>query len=264
MQTRFGTLEILGPGDGSQDSRVFLTSKGERAQLLGGSRFSFHQRIDWGKKGEVVIFRLWSGGAHCCDSYQIVRLTGDGAVVSKEFGEHGHDFHGFHITDEVISFRMVRDFPANIDYQRVDYDGLSATVTNVMKNDTGVLPAGAGDEVTRWIGASASQIFEDPAERVRFRQIMSDADLKRFRTVIANFGHYEIREGMLLATGCWPSQCHDKYGFVGIEVATGIPFAVEFHEGKRRDFLPEGARLPAPLRALIEEEKARREKSKGG
>jgi hypothetical protein len=262
--TPYGVLEIVPRDDGLHDDQVFFTADGETKELLSGTSFSIIKTLDWGKKGQVVIFRLWSGGMRCCESYQIVRVTGYGAIVSDEFGRHGRDFFDVRITDDAISFLMERDYPSNIQHQRVDYDGMSATVTDVMEDDTGVVAAGAGEDVTRWLGALTKELFDEPGERVRFRQIMPDADLTRFRTVVANFGTYEIRDGILLASGCWPSQCGDRFGFVAVEVATGLPFAVEFYEGTRRDFVPDGAELPRPMAKQIDDELARREKQKGG
>jgi hypothetical protein len=256
--TRFGEVTV-GP-DYNDSGQVTLLLNGERVEALRKFQTSgvrILRVFDWGTKGDAVLIQTWSGGMHCCDAYHFLRLDTQGVHFSAEFGEHGHDPSDFEVLPDVIRFRLERDFPADIDYQIASYDGVSGTVSDIMEDDTGVVAAGAGADVTRWVGADTDDLLEDPRERVRFRQIMDRDELTQFRTDVYNFGNYEMKDRNLVAWGCRQSMCDVNFGFVGVEVATGQPFAVWFVRGKRRDFLRQGSVLPAPLVALITETLAR-------
>jgi hypothetical protein len=257
--TRFGEVTV-GPYDPDGLWQTLFLN-GERIASLGDFRPSsatILQIFGWGSKGDAILIRTWSGGIHCCEAYHFLRLDGQGVHLSAEFGTFGRDPSDFEVLPDVIRFRLERDYPADIDHQMVSYDGIAGAVADVMEDDTGVVAAKAGSDVTRWVGVQTGDLFDDPRERVRFRQIMNQEDLNEFRTDVGNLGTYDaIQDGYLLAWGCRQSFCNVNFGFVGVEVATGQPFAVWFVEGKRRDFLLEGSDLPEPLVAMIAEQLAR-------
>ncbi|GHC60752.1 hypothetical protein [Neogemmobacter tilapiae] len=253
--SRFGEISTV-PADPAGRMPNMLLLDGEPIpglESFGPSGITVLRIIDWGMKGDAVLLQTWSGGAHCCYAYHFLLLNEQGATLSPEFGEHGRDLSHFEVSPDSIGFRMVRDYPADIEYQQVIYDGAVGRVTNVMENDEGVAVAGPGKDVTRWDGVWVEDLFDDPSERQRFRGIMTQKELTQFRTVVGTFGKYEIRNGLLVGSACWQSRCDVRFGLVAVEIETGDAFAIQYFDGDRTDFLPKDRGIPVVLQEMIAE-----------
>ena len=247
LETRFGMLEDIAGPDQYESG---LSLDGRRIDGVEG-RFSVTNLFDWGDWGDVVLISFWSGGASCCHSYQLVRLTGQGEFATRIFGGHGFQPSNFVPDMGSISFRLERSFPASVDYLQVNYDGAEVIVTTVWENDSGVEIAGPGEQVLRWDGQRPTTIFDDPSERARFRAIMKNDDLDLLRTSLSVGGEATISGGYLLGAGCWPHRCDSQFGFFAIEIATGKPFAVYSDDCGQRLFGASEATLPVPVLGFI-------------
>jgi hypothetical protein len=250
--SQFGLLQII------QTTGIhYSVTLDGRPILESGYHLTDIDVVDWKDKGDVVLVTLWSGGASCCSSYQIIHITDDGETVTPVFAEHGYDPKDVVVTPDRIRFRLERDYPANVDHFDVSYDGSGVTVFTVMEDDRGVPFPTAGDSLLRWQDIGPHGLLDEPGERVRFRTIMADEDMNLLRTFMQNGGMaMTIKDGYLVGFGCQPHWCNERFGFVAINIATGEPFAAYTaypHECSFRTFAPPNRGLPAPLWTMINE-----------
>ncbi|WP_170336183.1 hypothetical protein [Ruegeria arenilitoris] len=233
LQTRFGTLEEGIEVGCNRTGDVCLE---HATTLLDGKKLWTHSNrvapeflrvFQWGEDKDVVLVRNWSGGAHCCTGYVLLSLKADDVTFSDEFGAYGHTPSMFRVSEEGISFRLERDFPATIDHQEVMFDGETTNIRTVYEDDGDAGIAGADIEVSKWLGHRPSEFWEDGAERNRFRQIMPEEALNCLRTSTSLGTEFELKDGYLFASGMWPSQGGSRHGYIAIEVSTGLPFAAQ-------------------------------------
>ena len=277
LETRFGLMETIITSFQTQIDGPFVpigsgmneySFDGERLKGLSGTVY-VTQVLEWGDKGDVILLRADSGGSGCCTDNYILHVDQDGHILTPRFASGGHTWAGstpynFSITPQEIRFRMSVLFPRNVEYLDIGYDGIAVEVTPVLENDAGVLPAGSGNDVTRWSEDGELRwyegggLFNAPDERARFRQIMTDEELLilRHRVLeVGTFGHeYEtITDGFLLGRGAMQRKWHSfsNFGYFAIEVETGRPFAAYWLEEGLQVFGGEPHEIPAPMLDLI-------------
>ncbi|MEM8790503.1 MAG: hypothetical protein AAGE80_02710 [Pseudomonadota bacterium] len=264
-ETRFGEIvqvEAYTPV-GKGFYRQFLSIGGRLLRdLYRGSR-PVHV-FNWGDKGDVVLIHQWSGGASCCSDWFFLHLSKDKFELKGPFADHGYNPSEFRVHPDHVSFRMERSYPASVDHWIVTYDGRDADITIVYESEAGASPAGAGEDVTRWNGSYPFSILEDPSERLRFLSVMNREEMDMLRTSlsIASPNKTSIHDGFLVGAGCWPRRCGEWSGFLAIELATGAPFAALLRCETLETYGLEGeGTMPAPLLAMIANERSRRAKS---
>lgn len=237
----------------------FLTINGRAYADL----WSYSPRIvyvfQWEGRGDVVLIRHWSGGASCCSSYQLLLFRAEfpekKPITFPEFGRHGRDPSHFRMSRESVSFRLVRNSPASIDYVEYTFDGREISEKIVWENELGAMPRGAGDDVQRLIQLHPSNIFDDPGERLRFQKVMSADEMDQLRARLQVSSKGELVDGFYVANGCMPRQCSDKHGFLAVEISTGRPYAAFTDDLKNDGALTvfgveNEASLPKPIIAL--------------
>jgi len=233
LQTRFGTLDKGIEVGCNRSGDVCIE---HATTLLDGEKLWTHKTrvapkflhvFQWGEDKDVVLVRTWSGGAHCCTGYVLLSLKADSVTFTEEIGTHGHTPSLFRVTEDGISFRLERDYPASIDHLEVMFDGETTTIRTVYEDDGDVGIAGADMEVLKWLGRLPSELWDDGTERNRFRQILPEEALNCLRTSTSLGSVFELKDGYLLASGMWPSQGGSRHGYIAIEVSTGLPFAAQ-------------------------------------
>ena len=261
VETRFGLLDVVEGRDRSENG---LSLNGNQIDGVEGY-FDVTHVFDWGNKGDVVLLAFWSGGASCCHSYQIIHVTEQDAFVTSVFGERGSKPSNFAAGPTGISFRLELSFPASVDHLEIHYDGAWVQVTTVWEDDSNIEMAGTGEQVLRWAGQHPYIVFDNPSERVRFRQIMTNDELDILRTSISVAGKsIEISGGYILGAGCWPHFCPSSFGFFAIEIATGQPFAVYCHNFSWHFFGASAELLPEELQDMIEGRRGRSHSGRKG
>lgn len=253
LETRFGTLEIV---ENPVKYDGGLSFNGQQIDGVIGS-FTVMKHFEWGERGDVILLRGWSGGASCCTSFQIVRITATDALATPVFGAHGREPSGFSVDKNNISFRMERGYPADIDHWIVNYDGQDASIDVIYEDDSNVEMAGAGEVVRRWNGNSATSLLESAAERVRFRQVIDTDNMNHLRTSLTLGRELHISDGYLIGWGCWPRRCHAYFGYVAIEISTGQAFAAYSTEDTFLTFGALKQDLPRPMLDMIESNQRR-------
>ncbi len=111
------------------------------------------------------------------------------------------------------------------------YNGSEMEEIEVPRDDSRARIAGAGKDVTRWIGVHPAEILDDSTERRRFATIMAPAELYELvrNTSVADPAESRLANGVLVARGCSHSSCQDMYGAIAIELATGRPYALIYN-----------------------------------
>lgn len=262
IETRFGPLEegvevrCNRQGDICHDlqSMVFqgesVWSQGILPDIL--------RLIEWGPDKDLLLLELWSGGSSCCRPYRFITLDADGPHYSEEFGDHAFGPKEFVVSEDQISFRLERDYPANIDHLLTAFDGESVEIETIYEDDTDTGVAGAGDDVSRWLGNRPSSFWEDGAERNRFRQIIGDAALNCLRTSTSNIASdFELRDGYVVSSGMWPRQGGSRHGYIAVEVETGQPFAVQLWGDELHFFGATREAFPKALQSWVQQDASR-------
>ncbi len=133
------------------------------------------------------------------------------------------------------------------------YNGSEMEEIEVPRDDSRARIAGAGKDVTRWIGVHPARILDDPTERRRFATIMAPAEL--YDLVRSTRAAYPVESrlanGVLVAWGCSHPSCHDMYGAITIELATGRPHALIYNrEAGLKIYGSTLAEAPGPLQDI--------------
>ncbi len=213
LTTRFGEVHVEG-----SDFAKTLWRGTEPLPLPENARWW----IDWSAQGEGaydwVIASNHHGGNSCGGASYILRLEADATAISAPFA--GCDGR---MTD-------VRTGDGWIEVDRTDRD---ITITHVTIRWEGEAysetsqfaplapPAGAGEDVTRWIGQNPYVIFEDAGERARFGQVMEPQDLQNLAEFTSVSAGVSQLGDWVFATGCQPHSCGIVMGAVGIRVSDG-------------------------------------------
>jgi hypothetical protein len=244
-ETQFGTLTLQKEGQfKSFWPGVLLLNRNKIDDFI--SNIGILRIINWGERGDVIILSLDQG-------YDIVHLTKDGHKRIGKFAHHGYNPSDFKVTPDEISFRLERNFPADIDHWIVHYNGDYPIIETIMEDDSGIAMAGAGADVTRWAGVRAYEVLEDASERLRFRTIIGDDDLNHLRTSLQLSQPMEETGGFLTGWGCWPHLCGPRPAFLALEVATGKPYAAYVMNCQLITFGAPLDKLPAALLAQIDQ-----------
>lgn len=251
VQTRFATVELRAPEDSVYGKKIIVKRDAVETLVAQGWHYSVVKVLKWRENEDIVVLNILSGGTSCCTSYAILHVSDKDARLSEPFGDHGYQLSHFEVTPGLVQFRMKRDFPAAIEYQAVTYDGISATVKDVMEDDTGIKPAGPEKEVLRWDGVRVSQLFEDPTERIRFTPILTNEQLERLRHHLFMASKMTLSDGFIIGWGFARRHGATHFGYIAIEVATGRPFAAYSVCGELSVFGALETDLPQPLRDLI-------------
>ncbi|MEM6904134.1 MAG: hypothetical protein AAF556_12920, partial [Pseudomonadota bacterium] len=82
----------------------------------------------------------------------IVDLTGDEPFLTTPFALHGFAPSNFELSGTEFKFRLERSYPPNVDHWLVTYSGSQPEVSVVIEDDAGIMAAGGGDAVLRWVG----------------------------------------------------------------------------------------------------------------
>lgn len=257
--TRFSVLEIVQVNEADYGP-MELTANG---RVVPGTRcecsLSINTVVHWREDADVVVLQN-SGSNRCPASFQFVLVPREGhAQASDPSTDCGTDIIlGVRITHDSVELDIGPFTAPDLSHITLRYNGISMEEIEVPRNDSDSRTAGAGEDVTRWIGSSLYSILDDPTERQRFAGIMpmsalhslvrtsyflgSDSPFPRFA---------EINEGYLIVG-------HENWwhGAIAIEVATGQPYALiygEYREGCRDCLEVYGATLeniPEPLRKI--------------
>ena len=179
-----------------------------------------------GDAGDWVLVSMENGGNGCPMMWAFVNVTPDGATASEPFGTCSESVMNPRTTDNgSLEFDMP-SFQPEEEVVVYTYDGYHVSEMVVPRSNDGAVAAGAGDDVTRWIGRHATEPFEDAGERLRFATIMSEAQVYELAERVEVGNVVTEVDGWVIGEGFDPKAGGDITGMWGIRIADGMPFAV--------------------------------------
>lgn len=225
FETRWGEMQVVG---GDVDQQLWFD--GEFLPLPIQPRYWIHgaygladEAFDW------VLVSHHHGGNSCGGAYHIIRASGDGLLVSPEIGVCALPVLDVRVAAGVIEIDLVNTDVA-IDRETFAFDGVTLTV--VEDRQVGQGPSQA--DPRQWVGQHPYRIFEDPAERARFLEIMDEAQLQELSVRIGPANSVIERGGWVLGAGCMAHNCGASRGVWGIRVADGEVAAASMDAGSGR------------------------------
>ncbi|MEM6903119.1 MAG: hypothetical protein AAF556_07760, partial [Pseudomonadota bacterium] len=158
----------------------------------------------------------------CCTSFMIVDLTGDEPFLTRQFALHGFAPSSFDLSGTEFRFRLERFYPPNVDHWLVTYSGGQPEVSVVMEDDTGVMAAGGGDAVLRWIGKATYEFFEAADERQRFRRLLSEEVLNELRSRLMTAQPIQKSGQFVYMSGCKQRSCADRHAVIALDTSSNV------------------------------------------
>ena len=218
-------------------------------------------RIYWRPDADVVVLarrQIVNIIRSCGVRYQFVLVTPEGnARASNKSKSCSRRIMATRVSHEEIELDVGIPYRPDLVHLTIRFDGETLQEFEVPRDDSGAEIAGAGPDVTRWIGVHPAALLDDSSERRRFETIMSREEVYELvsRMYIA-FEYSELVDDFLIAMGCMPHNCGPSQAAIAIEVATGRPFAIFYDalDGKIRAFGSSLSDAPKPLRQIITEE----------
>ena len=185
--------------------------------------------------------------------YQFVLVTPEGnARASNKSKSCSWYIIAMRVSHEEIELDVEIPYRPDLVHLTIRFDGEALQEFEVPRDDSGAEIAGAGPDVTRWIGVHPAALLDDSSERRRFETIMSREELYELVwRMYLGFGDSELVDDFLIAKGCKPHDCGDAKAAIAIELTTGRPFAVIYsREDGIRVFGGALSDAPEPLRNI--------------
>lgn len=218
LETRFGTLGVVG-----ESYELQLAHDGAPLPLPVDARWWVQwSRVGAGPVDWALAFHHHGGNA-CGGGSYLLRLGPEGV-------EHGRP-----ISDCDGRIVDIRTGPDWIELDRTDRDIFVTHVTVRWQGDAYSEtfhyaapsdPAGAGEDVTRWIGQPAWAVLQDPGERARFAAVMRDDEMQALADRLSVSRGMERVGDWVIATGCMPHACGVEMGAIGIRIGDGAVAAI--------------------------------------
>ncbi|MDE2789457.1 MAG: hypothetical protein OXI81_03415 [Paracoccaceae bacterium] len=212
-------------------------------------------RIYWRPDADVIVLSRRHVTGACGMRYQFVLVTFEGnARASNPSNSCSGSIIAMRVSHEEIELDVRIPNRPELLHRTIRFDGDSLQEFEVPRDESGAEIAGAGPDVTRWIGVHPAALLDDSSERRRFEMIMRREELYEL------ISHMYIAQGAKLAgdflsmEGCKPHDCGDAKAAIAIEVTTGQPFAIIFsREDGIRVFGGTLSDAPEPLRQFTQE-----------
>ncbi|MDE0035064.1 MAG: hypothetical protein OXU75_18315 [Deltaproteobacteria bacterium] len=237
IDTRFSELEIVERG---HDFHELISNGREKnwhpARPVEGTRnwrLVFETLIYWRRDADVVVLRRLENNNYCGGQYQFVLVPATGhEQASKPGPACSGSILQMRVSPRAIELDVVPiPIRPDLSHLTLRYDGSEMEEIEVPRDDSRARIAGAGKDVTRWIGVHPAEILDDATERRRFATIMTPAELYDLvrNTRAAYPAESRLANGFLVARGCSHPSCQDMYGAIAIELATGRPYALIYN-----------------------------------
>lgn len=224
-------------------------------------RLTLESKIAWRPGTDVIVLGRLETSNVCWGRYQFIVVPREGLPWATEPSEScSFGPIAMRISHEKIELDTVVRRP-DLAYVTIQFDGDALRELEVPRTDFGAEIAGAGPDVTRWVGAHIAGILDESSERLRFGTIMRPEDLYELvhnTYLMTSDDQFGLLEGVLVAWGCRPHNCGDAKGGIAIEVATGRPYAaICAPEYGLRVFGATREDLPDPMQEIVAQKCAR-------
>jgi hypothetical protein len=226
-ETRYGTLTIGTTAvDWGEAQQVLLDGTPVAGMI---DRFvdirAVAPRPD-GDAGDWVLVSLANGGNGCPMMWAFVSVTPDGATATVPFGTCSEAVLNPRTTEDGFLALDIPSMSPDEEFVTFTYDGNAVSEIVVKRSNDGAVPAGAGDDVTRWIGAHPTDPFADAGERLRFGQWMTDDEVYDLAERVGVGSAVYEAEGWVIGEGFDPKAGGDIAGLWAIRIADGAVLAL--------------------------------------
>jgi hypothetical protein len=179
-----------------------------------------------GDAGDWVLVSMANGGNGCPMMWAFVSVTSEGATATEPFGTCSEGVMNARTTD---NGSLELDMPSLLpdeEFVTYTYDGFSVSEMVVKRSNDGAMAAGAGDDVSRWIGAHPTDPFADADERLRFGAWMSQDEVYELAARVEVGSEVYESEGWVIGEGFDPSAGGDIAGLWAIRISDGAVLAL--------------------------------------
>ena len=244
LLTRFTELSVV---DGYE-----LISHGKRGDRNADSRYVEGTRLDhdevglwldtniyWRPDANVVVLARRHVTGSCGVRYQFILVTPEGnARASNKSKSCSWYTIAMRVSHEEIELDVEIPNRPDLVHLTIRFDGESLQEIEVPRDDSGAEIAGAGKDVTRWVGVHPAALLDDSSERRRFETIMRREELYELVShMYLAFDYAKLAGDFLVAQGCKPQDSGPSQAAIAIEVTTGRPFAIIYSpEGRGQGF----------------------------
>lgn len=235
FSTRFGPVEVRpAPSYGETIAIQGVPAPqvlGPRAQELVGEDVAIlgawargEEAFDW------ALVEVRPGGNMCSGAVYVLRISPDTVTMSEALRECSTGILDLRVLPGAIEVDLF-DSQLEVDIETVRFDGQTLTRADV---PAPIVPAatGGGESVSRWLGASAPEIFLDPAERSRFRTVMADADIQILYQQMIVPNPVTRRGDWVVGSGCMRHQCNTHRSIWGLRLSDGAVAAAIIESGR--------------------------------
>ena len=179
-----------------------------------------------GDAGDWVLVSLANGGNGCPMMWAFISVTPEGATATEPFGTCSEGVMNPRTTDEgFLAFDMPSFLPDE-EFVTYTYDGNAVLEMVVKRSNDGAVAAGAGDDVTRWIGKHPTDPFAEASERLRFGAWMSEDEVYELAERVGVGSEVYAVDGWVIGEGFDPTAGGDIAGLWAIRVSDGAVLAL--------------------------------------
>jgi hypothetical protein len=188
--------------------------------------------VQWSAEGQGaydwVLASHHHGGNACGGGYVLLRVTASGVDQSPEISDC--DGRLLDIRTGAGWIEMDReDRDIRVSHVTIRWQGENYSETS---HFTPPAPAaGAGADVTRWIGIHGFEVLQDASERARFAAVMQPAEMQDLAIRLSvGSGARQVGD-WVVATGCMAHACGIETGALGIRISDGAAAAIIRSQG---------------------------------
>lgn len=216
--TRFGELRVMYDGD------LRRLAVGRTLVDLPADYIWWVREV-WSWEGAPADWALVSwhtGGASCDGGWHLLRISADGTSASPEVQICDGALLDLRVERDALEMTL-EDQSFAVSHVTYRWDGVEMTRTPALAPE--VPPAGAGEDVTRWIGEHPYMPYRDRAEQMRFATIMSPAEVEELFSLIGLATGAVQRGDWVLGEGCEAHNCGAAGGLWGLRISDGAVVA---------------------------------------
>lgn len=196
---------------------------GQDVAILGAWALA-EEAFDW------VLVEVRPGGNMCNGAVYILQVSPDVVSMSAALRDCSTGILDLRVMPGAIEVDLF-DPMLEVDRETVRFDGRSLTRTD--HPAPRVPPAiGGGASVLRWLGTSGPDIFGEPAERARFRTVMTDPDIQILYEQMIVPNAVSARGDWVIGSGCMRHQCNTHRGIWGLRLSDGAVAAAILAAGQ--------------------------------
>lgn len=214
VTTRFGRLWVDNRGEWEQ----VVVHDGAPLPLTTSERFWIRGRYEGEGRDWVIASSNHSG--NMCGGYfewYLIQLTEAGPAVAPPL-DACRGIRDARVEDNALVVEMNHG-NLGVSHEVLTWDGV--TLSSVLVPEEVAAPAGAGEDVTRWIGRATWEMFQDASERARLGTIMLPDQMQQLAGAMSFGAQIEQRGDWVMAASCQQHSCGFNRGVWAVRISDG-------------------------------------------